>query len=193
MRVWWRSPTRKPAVQKEGEPALTPMQAAHRDPDADWTKKHGHTYFGYKNHVNADVTHGFIRGFAVTPASVHDSQRIEALMNITQKGQPFHGDSAYRSTATAQRCREHGLKDRTTYKARRNQSLTKQQEQWNTARAKIRARIEHVFARIGLFRTGKRLRCTGLARATVCIGLVNIAHNLRRRMTKRRMAGGSVR
>lgn len=180
--------TRKPAVPKEGEPALTLMQAAHRDGDANWTKKHGRSYFGYKNHVNADVAHGFIRAFAVTPASVHDSQRIETLMDITQKGQPFYGDSAYRSAATTQRCKAHGLQDRTMYKAYVNRPLTKQQETWNKARAKIRARIEHVFARIDLFRTGKPLRCVGLARATVCIGLINIAHNLRRLMTKRKMA-----
>ncbi len=182
--------TRKPAQPKDGEPALTPMQAAHRDADADWTKKHGRSYFGYKNPVNADVAHGFIRAFAVTPASVHDSQRIEALMDITQQGQPFYGDSAYRSAATAQRCKDHGLKDRTMHKAHVNRPLTKQQEASNTARAKIRARIEHVFARIDLFRTGKPLRCTGLARATVCLGLINIAHNLRRLMTKRKMALG---
>lgn len=182
--------TRKPAVPKDGEPALTPMQAAHRDRDADWTKKNGHSYFGYKNHVNADVKHGFIRAFAVTPASVHDSQRIEALLDTTQKGRPFYGDSAYHSAATAQRCKDHGLKDRTMHKAQRNRPLTAQQEQWNTARAKIRARIEHVFARIDLFRNGKPLRCTGLVRATVCVGLINIAHNLRRLMTKRRMALG---
>lgn len=184
--------TRKPPKPMDGEPALTPMQAAHRDPDADWTKKHGRSYFGYKNHINADVEHGFIRAFAVTPASVHDSQRIETLVNITHKGQPLYGDSTYRSAQTHQRCEDHGIKDRTVYKAYVNRPLTKQQERWNTARAKVRARVEHVFARIDLFRNGRPLRCTGLARAAVCIGLINLAHNLRRLMTKRRMALGMI-
>ncbi|WP_153242624.1 transposase, partial [Frateuria defendens] len=139
--------TRKPPTPKDGEPALTVQQAAHRDADADWTKKHGRSYFGYKNHVNADVEHGFIRAFAVTPASVHDSQRIEALLDTTQKGRPLYGDSAYRSAQTARRCQDHGLKDRTMHKRQANRPLTKQQEGWNKARAKIRARIEHVFAR----------------------------------------------
>jgi len=48
-------------------------------------------------------------------------------------------------------------------------------------------RVEHVFARIALFRQGKPLRCVGLARATVCIGLINLVHNLRRLMTMRRI------
>lgn len=182
--------TRKPAQPKEGEAELTPMQVAHRDADADWTKKHGRSYFGYKNHVNADVEHGFIRAFAVTPASVHDSQRIEELLDITQEGQPLYADSAYRSAATARRCERHGLKDRTMHKAQRNRPLTARQQASNKSRARIRARVEHVFARIDLFRQSKPLRCTGLKRATVCIGLINLTHNLRRLLTKRRMALG---
>ncbi len=183
--------TRQPP-SKGGEPALTVQQAAHRDADANWTKKHGRSHFGYKNHVNADVAHGFIRGYAVTPAAVHDSQRIEALLDITQRGRPVYGDSAYRSAATAQRCRDHGLKDRTMHKAQANRPLTKQQQAWNAARAKVRARVEHVFARIDLFRRGQPLRCTGLARATVCLGLTNFTHNLRRLATKHRIAMGMV-
>lgn len=182
--------TRKPVTPKEGEPELTPMQRAHRDPDADWTKKHGRSYFGYKNHVNADVRHGFIRAYAVTPASVHDSQRRDELLGTVQKGQPLYGDSAYRSEATQALCQRRGLTDRTMFKAYRNRPLTEQQKSWNRARAKVRARVEHVFARIGLFRQGKPLRCMGLVRATVCLGLINFVHNVRRLMTKHRMAMG---
>lgn len=180
--------TRKPAQPKEGEPEPTPMQAAHRDADADWTKKHGRSYFGYKNHVNADGEHGFVRGYAVTPASVHDSQRIEVLLDITRKGEPVYADSAYRSAETTERCKDYGLIDRTMYKAHAHRPLTKQQGRWNAIRAKVRARVEHVFARIDLFRRGRPLFCTGLARATVCIGLINFVHNLRRLMTKHAMA-----
>lgn len=181
--------TRKPATPKEGE-SLSVQQAAHRDADADWTKKHGRSYFGYKNHINVDVAHGFVRTYAVTPASTHDSQKIDALMDITQQGQPFHGDSAYRSAATAQRCQTHGLLDRTIYKAHRNRPLTEQRKAWNKARSKIRARVEHAFARIDLMRRGRPLFCTGLSRATVCVGLINLAHNLRRLLTMHRMAQG---
>lgn len=185
-----RPKTRKPVQPKDGEAALTVQQAAHRDADADWTKKHGRSYFGYKNHVNADVAHGFIRAYAVTPASVHDSQRISALLDVSskQKGRPLYGDSAYRSAETTQRCQRHGLVDRTHYKAHRNRPLTAQQEGWNTLRSKVRARVEHVFARIDQFRRGKPLRCTGLERAAVCLGLINLVHNLRRLMTMHRLA-----
>ena len=37
-----------------------------KDRDARWTKKHGRSFFGYKNHVNADAKHKLIRHYAVT-------------------------------------------------------------------------------------------------------------------------------
>jgi len=178
---------RKPVQPEEGDPPLTPMQAAHREGDADWTKKHGRSYFGYKNHINADVAHGFIRRFAVTPASVHDSRLTQALLDTQAKGAVF-ADSAYRSQETTQRCHRHSLKDRTMYKAQRNRPLTKQQQSWNRSRAKIRARVEHCFARIYQFRGYRPLHCVGLERAHVQIGLINLTHNLRRLTSKHRQA-----
>lgn len=53
--------------------------------------------------------------------------------------------------------------------------------------ARTRARVEHVFARIDLFRKSRLLRCTGLARSAVVIGLINFAHNLRRLATMVRL------
>ena len=34
-----------------------PAKNRQKDKDARWTKKHGKSFFGYKNHVNADKTH----------------------------------------------------------------------------------------------------------------------------------------
>jgi IS5 family transposase len=47
-----------------------------KDKDARWTKKHGKSFYGYKNHVNADAKHKLIRQYDVTDASVHDSQKF---------------------------------------------------------------------------------------------------------------------
>ena len=188
--------TRKPVEPGDGEPALTRQQAAHRDTDANWTQKHDRSWFGYKNHINADVEHGFIRDDAVTPAATHDSQALPELLDITQRGQPLYADSAYRSAATARRCKDHGLIHRVipwglplvVHKAQRNRPLTAAQKHTNHRWAKTRARVEHVFARIDLFRKGRLLRCTGLAFAAVVIGLINFAHNLRRLATMHRQA-----
>ena len=179
--------TRKPAEPRDGEPELARQQAAHRDGEANWTQKHERAWFGYKNHVNADVAHGFIRDYAVTPAATHDSQALLDLLEITPRGQPVYADSAYRSAATQRRCRDYGLRRRVLHKAQRHRPLTAAQKRTHHRWAKTRARVEHVFARIDRFRRGQRLRCTGLARTSVAIGLINFAHNLRRLATMARL------
>ena len=46
-----------------------------------WTKKNGHTYYGYKNHVLVDKDTKFIDCYEVTQASVHDSRVFEDLLS----------------------------------------------------------------------------------------------------------------
>ncbi len=152
--------TRKPVEPKDGEPELTRQQAAHRDGEANWTQKHDRSWFGYKNHINAYVMHGFIRDYAVTPAATHDSQALPELLDITRHNQPPYADSAYRSAATARRCMDHRLVHRVMHKAQRNRPLTAAQKRTSHRWARARARVEHVFARIDLFREGRLLRCT---------------------------------
>src|SRR6266498_444758 len=47
---------RTPAAWKQ-----KPAKVRQKDRDARWTKKHGRSFFGYKNHVNADAKHKLIR------------------------------------------------------------------------------------------------------------------------------------
>jgi hypothetical protein len=46
-----------------------------------WTKKHGKSFYFYKNHMNADAKHKLIRRYEVTDASVHDSRKFDGLLN----------------------------------------------------------------------------------------------------------------
>ena len=62
-----------------------PSKNRQKDKDARWTKKHGKSFYGYKNHVNADARHKLIRQYDVTDASVHDSQKFDGLLNKTTK------------------------------------------------------------------------------------------------------------
>ena len=43
-----------------------PHKIAQKDLDARWTKKNDETYYGYKNHVNADVANKLIRSYVIT-------------------------------------------------------------------------------------------------------------------------------
>ena len=75
-----------------------PAKLRQKDRDARWTKKHGRSFFGYKNHVNADAKHKLIRRYEVTDAAVHDSQKLDGLLNKGNTSADVFADSAYRSS-----------------------------------------------------------------------------------------------
>src|SRR5437667_12588573 len=77
-----------------------PAKLRQKDKDARWTKKHGRSFYGYKNHVNADAKHKLIRRYDVSDAAVHDSQKLEALLIKGNTADAVFGDSAYRSAET---------------------------------------------------------------------------------------------
>ncbi|MHB1797395.1 MAG: transposase [Vulcanimicrobiaceae bacterium] len=78
-----------------------PNKLAQKDVDARWTSKRNQRYYGYKNHVNAVPKHKLIRSYAVTDASVHDSQALDAVLNMAPTDPQAFADSAYRSQCSA--------------------------------------------------------------------------------------------
>ena len=74
-----------------------PAKNRQKDKDARWTKKHGTSFFGYKNHVNVDRRHMLIRRYAVTDAAEHDSRQFDGLLRRGNTSRDVFGDSAYRS------------------------------------------------------------------------------------------------
>ena len=84
-------------------------QMAQKDTDARWTKKRERRYFGYKNHVNVDSKHKFIRDYRVTPANVHDSRCFEELLDENAADKGVWADSAYSGTALNEAVRAKGL------------------------------------------------------------------------------------
>ena len=88
------------AGQTPKEWAKKPAKNRQKDKDARWTKKHGKSFYGYKNHVNADARHKLIRRYGVSDASVHDSGKFDALLTKTNTSVEVYADSAYRSAAT---------------------------------------------------------------------------------------------
>ncbi len=74
-----------------------PAKNRQKDKDARWTKKHGRSFYGYKNHVNADAMHKLIRRYDVSDAAVHDSQKLDALLDKANRSADVFADSAYRS------------------------------------------------------------------------------------------------
>jgi transposase, IS5 family len=165
-----------------------PAKNRQKDKDARWTKKHGKSFFGYKNHVNADARHKLIRQYDVTDASVHDSQKFDGLLNQANTSSDVYADSAYRSGETEAKLSLRGLRSRIHHRANRNHPLSQAQENANRQKSKVRARIEHVFGAQQTSPGGRIVRTIGIARAKVKIGLQNLAYNIRRLVTLERMA-----
>jgi len=159
----------------------TPNKLAHKDVDARWTKKGGQRYYGYKNHVNMDRDMKLVAAQACTDASVHDSQMLEAVLRRPEAGgEGVWADSAYRSEAREQRLAEGGHRSQIHERAYRDAPLGDEQRARNTAKSRVRARVEHVFGQMENGMGGMCLRSVGLARAKVGVALMNLAYNLRR-------------
>ena len=168
-----------------------PSKNRQKDKDARWVKKHGRSFFGYKNHVNADVRHKLIRGYGVTDASVHDSQKLDDLLNEGNTCAEVYGDSAYRSAETEQTLKARGFRSRIHKRGRRNRPLTEAEAAANHRKSKVRVRIEHVFGAQENAPGGRLVRTIGQVRATLKIGLQNLVYNIRRLVILERMAAAT--
>ena len=157
-----------------------PNMKRQKDEDARWTKKHGKSHYGYKNHINVDKEHKLIRRYAVTDASVHDSQMFDALLDEENGDRSVWADSAYRSEAREQHLRERGFISRIHRKGSSRRKLNEQEQATNRRRSKVRARVEHVFGDQRTRQGNILVRTKGKIRAAVKIGLMNLTYNMRR-------------
>ncbi len=165
-----------------------PAKNRQKDKDARWTKKHGKSFYGYKNHVNADAKHKLIRRYEVSDAAVHDSQKLEGLLNKGNTSRDVFADSAYRSAETEATLKAQGFKSRIHVRAARSHPLSKTEEEANRKKSRVRARIEHVFGAQQTSPGGRIVRTIGIVRARAKIGLQNLVYNIRRLVTLERMA-----
>ncbi len=101
-----------------------PAKRSQKDTDARWTKKHGKSHYGYKNHVNVDRRHKLVRRYQVSDAAVHDSQVVEEILDADNTASDVWADSAYRSAEIEAKLKEKGLKSRVHRKGQRNTPLS---------------------------------------------------------------------
>jgi IS5 family transposase len=165
-----------------------PAKSRQKDKDARWTKKNDRSFFGYKNHVNVDAKHKLVRRYDVTDASVHDSQKLDDVLDPSNTSRDVWADSAYRSAESEARLKARGYRSRIHHRSYRNKPLTQRQQAANTTRSKVRVRVEHVFGDQTMAMGAKIVRTIGIARAKVKIGMMNLAYNMRRLVVLERIA-----
>ena len=159
--------------------AWSPKKRRHKDIDARWTRKHGMTCYGYKNHIAVDRAFGLVRRWEATDAACHDSRMFASLLDETNTSGDVWADSAYRSREHERLLKADGWRSRIHRKAGRNRPLSARSREANRKRSRVRAAVEHVFAGHEAM-GGKQVRTVGLARARIKIGMMNFVYNLRR-------------
>ena len=165
-----------------------PAKNAQKDKDARWTKKNDESFYGYKNHLGVDKAHKLIRKWDATDAAVHDSQKLDDLLDLSNTGNGVWADSAYRSDQIEANLKAKGLQSRIHRRAARNHPLSERQKSANTTLSKVRARVEHVFGQQQNSMGGKIVRTIGIVRARFKIGMMNLGYNIRRLVQLERMA-----
>jgi IS5 family transposase len=165
-----------------------------KDVEARWTKKHGKSYFGYKNHLTVDAEHKLVRTYTVTPANVHDSQVLDDIIDPDNVDPEVWADSAYRSEETEAALEAAGYVSHICEKGQAGKPLSEAQQRRNRERSRIRSRVEHVFGFQHNSMGGKIIRTIGEARATVKVGLMNLTYNLMRyaQLTRRGVSASAA-
>jgi IS5 family transposase len=171
-----------------------PAKLRQKDRDARWTLKWSKAKpsddgsprldlavpaFGYKNHIGIDRRHGLIRTWVATDAARYDGAQLPNLVSKANTASDVWADTAYRSKTNERFLAGNALVSRIHRKKPKGKPMPVNVARANGIKSKVRAAVEHVFARqkgpMGLV-----VRTIGIARATVKIGLANIAYNMKR-------------
>lgn len=148
----------KAILEEKAVPAdWKPAKRRQKNIDASWNQKHGKAYYGYKLSVSVDRQHKIVRRWLADTADVQDSQHREPVLGDWNTNTEICADKDYVGAEWKERLREQGVRPHIQRKAQRGKALSVRQERRNQRIAKIRARVEHVFAAIHQ-RGEKRIR-----------------------------------
>jgi IS5 family transposase len=163
----------KPSMQA-GRGAQTDV-----DPDADWTRKGGKSFFGYKAHLAVDEGSGLIRRALLTPARTNESEVADALVLGDERA--VYADKAYENKLRRQALKRRGIKDRIMHRSHKNQALLPHwQRRRNILIAPIRAGVERIFGTLKRCYGYTRVRYFCLQANLTQLRLLVTAYNVRR-------------
>ncbi len=178
------------AIKAGGTPegwAGEPAKRSQKDVDARWTRKHGKSFHGCKNHVNVDRMHKLVRRCHVTDAAVHDCQVVEKMLTRGNTGSGVWADAACRSAEIGTTLKAKGLTSHIHRKGKRGKPLAEQAQKSNRTKSSVRVRVEHIFGAQAKGMGGTIVRTIGMVRAKARIGMKNLACNMRRLGQLRRL------
>jgi len=156
-----------------------------QDQEAAYNVKNGSdgqrkTTYGFKAHINVEED-GFIKRYELTAGNVHDSQVFDSMLTGTEK--EAYADSAYKSKKQDQSLKDKGIKNNILERAYRNKPLTIQQKRDNQLVSGTRSIVERTFGVLKRHHGMGNARYLGLFRNSARLGLMCMAHNLKRAMS----------
>ncbi len=158
------TPEEKEILEQGATPAdWKPARRWQKDVDARWTRKHGKSTHSYKFTVSVDRKHKPVRDW---------------LAEWNTSGE-IYADKGYVGAEREERLREQGYRHYIQRKGAPGKPLSTRQQGRNRRIAKVRARVEHVFAAITQW-GGRQIHTIGQARASFAIGMMVLVYNMRR-------------
>lgn len=176
-----REKLKKGEIPQEWADKEHPQKLRQRDTDATWTIKGKETHFGYKDTVKVDLDSKLIDAYKVSTDSVNDLTAAKGIFDETDR--VAYGDAAYPSLEVPENVEKQFCESPT-----KNHPLSEEQKERNHQKAKLRCRVEHVFAGMVQMIGGTTLRCKSMTRAVFNISMLNLLYNMRRTLSLSRIS-----
>ena len=148
-------------------PSSTKNADKARDPDMHQTRKGQQWYFGMKAHIAVDMDSGLVHTVTTTAANAADVSETEKLVRADDKY--VHADAGY--TGAQKRVKNEGIDwniagKRGKLKAMPEGPLKEATQEFETLKARLRARVEHPFRVVKQQFGFQMVRFKGLAKNT---------------------------
>lgn len=161
----------------DGKPA-SKLVKSELDPDAAWTRKGKHHFFGYKLHLAMDMTSRIIRRMIFTAANINESGAADRLICGDEK--VVYADKAYDSHARRQLLKRQRIKNGIMRRGHPRRPLTEYETRRNKRISRRRGTVEAIFSLYKNVYDLSRAKYRGITRNTTAFQLAAIAMNLKR-------------
>lgn len=131
-------------------------------------------------HAKVDAKSKLVDKQVCTPASVHDSQVLDDLLDEEDQGQDLYADSGYVGKQDEEAIKNHKMGNKVCERAYRNKPLNEEQKKTNRKKSHIRCRVEQVFGFMEQSMYKLAIRSIGLLRAKFASGFTALLYNMTR-------------
>jgi len=124
-------------------PSSTKNEKKERDPAMHQTKKGNQWYFGLKAHIGVDSKEGTVHSVCTSAANVSDVHMLPDLLHGEER--KVWGDGGYQGQTKAIQQAAPKAQDMTCKRTKFKNYVDEVAKKKNTTKARVRAKVEHVF------------------------------------------------